>query len=1280
MWNTLVRLMVLGPLCVCVTMLSAVAAGEGGDLSGAVLSVAPSDHGVCAVVGCADGDLPMAIVRNSELFVHVVEMDGQNVGTLREKAAGQGVGIERLLVEGLVTAGLPYADNLIDLLVIPDARQEVLKRVTRAEVVRVLRPGGRGVVIALGENADDSGLKEWLGPGGRTEKFASGRWGFVEKAVPAGIDQWTHWEHGPDNNPVSIDAVIRAPYRTQWMASPYYIAMPAITTAAGGRTFTAMGHIAHHDREEPWLNTVVARNGYNGAELWRKRVPDGYLVHRSAFVAAEDRFYMIEPEGAGCLILEAETGAELERIRFSDAPGDWKWMAIDDGVLYALVGGAPDPTETTIVRSQFAAWSWGELSKGYYEEPRIPWGFGETVVAYSLKERKVLWKHKEDVSVDSRAMALGGGRVFFYAPDRYLGCLNATNGEVVWTNEDKQTRDLIEEAGRGLESTPGFRTACICVYTPKALYYQGQTKMNLVAVSLDDGHLLWHREKTTNNPNVIYLDDKILVGIGPGGNTLVLDPATGETIEDLGFRKRSCARLTATADSVFCRGMPDGLTRYDRVLRKVFFDAAFRPACNDGAIGANGLLYITPWLCDCNLSLMGAVALASAAAETPAAESAVRLDERLFPGGDGVVTASTSSDLDWPAYRGGSAHSAGSKVSVGTPLQVLWKWSPEKAYTPSAPTAAGGLIFIAGDDGLVRAFEGSTGSVRWVFRTGGPVLDSPTVWEGRVFVGSGDGFLYALDAATGGLLWRFHVAPVERKIMRYGRLCSVWPVDGGPVVEDGIVYVAAGIIDFDGTYVCALDARTGAVKWENDSSGYLNPTLRKGVSALGNLTVTKDSVWMAGGNLISPARYDRATGNYSGREIVNPEARSNRGEEVGVLGGDVILCGGRPRFSALENIVNQEWFEAGANDRARIRLCGGIITPAWDESLFVSVPAREGVPRAFECKGVCEAARGAKGGELRMKPLWSAQRLERARTEALAVAGDSVVAVCGIPLQRDYRWRWFATLLDRENGTPLGECGLPGAPRINGAAIDRDGRVIVAMADGGLCCLGGRQAFTAYVGGLVAAAAEGKQRDEAVANVKRALESVHDKDSRGFLIGSLEKIGIDVRAAEKQRGAILSWRLLGLVPWDADHAADKLFFDAGRVKVDRECKVGGERLAWMPYTTIDDNGMVDLAGVFGDKEAVAAFAYAEIELTEAQDLRLNIGSNDGFVCWFNGKEAGRFEGGRIYVPDQNVLVVSGKKGVNAVLLKVLQQGGKWAFGVRVTDGQDKPVRFVCRGL
>jgi len=890
-------------------------------------------------------------------------------------------------------------------------------------------------------------------------------WAELTKDCPEGVDSWSHWEHGPDNNPVSTDTVITAPYRTQWLGVPYYIAMPAITTVAGGRIFTAMGHIAHHKREEKWLNTVLARNGYNGEELWLRRLPDGYLVHRSAFVATDDVFYMIDSDGDGCLMLDPETGKELDTLHVPDLDGEWKWMALQDGVLFVLAGKKKDPPETTLVRSTYRAWSWGELSRGYYEK-RVPWGFGETIVAYDLDQGKTLWRHTEDKPIDSRAMVIGGGRVFFYGPDSHTGCLDAKSGAVVWTNDDRKIIDLIEEPGSGLQSTPGFRTTCFCLYTPEALFYEAQTRMNIVAVSNKDGSLLWSRKKTTNNPNMLYAGGHLLVGIGPEGNTLVLDPLTGDTIEDLGFKKRSCVRLTATHDSFFCRGWPEGLTRYDRNAKKVLFNGAMRPSCNDGVIAANGMLYFGPWLCDCNLSLMGTTGMCSAGDFRVEDEDPV--SERLEVA-EAAVSAPRVLEItqeDWPTYHGNNDRGACSKAVVRTTPRRRWAFQPEVSLASSAPSAAGGLIFSCADDGKVRAFDAETGQLRWSFATAGPIKQPPTISKGRAYVGSGDGYVYALEAATGRQLWRFRAAPVERRIMLYGSLCSTWPVNSGVLVEDGVAYAAAGFIDYDGTYVCALDAITGEPKWRNNTSGHLDEELRKGVSPQGALTIAGNRLWMPGGNVISPAAYDIKTGECLTRSVGNGSPRTNRGEEIGVLGKEHLILGGRLQYSATKNYVNPGSFEIAKVEpgrRARMEPLGsGKIPPAWSSEIMVMVNGPNTVPACIDVAAIDEYVekcrsmnRDSKLRSLgRLKKRWVANDLRGGDTVALAIASNAVLVAYEMPRPRSLASQWFVSALDPDTGKTIWKRELPSGALAGGLLVDRDGRVVVTLENGGMVCFG----------------------------------------------------------------------------------------------------------------------------------------------------------------------------------------------------------------------------------
>ena len=90
---------------------------------------------------------------------------------------------------------------------------------------------------------------------------------------------------------------------------------------------------------EPWLNTLVAVNGFNGTLLWKRELTPGIMVDRSTMIATPASLYLADEQS--CKVLDAATGEVRDEITVpADLVGGtfWKWMAMSDGVLYALVG------------------------------------------------------------------------------------------------------------------------------------------------------------------------------------------------------------------------------------------------------------------------------------------------------------------------------------------------------------------------------------------------------------------------------------------------------------------------------------------------------------------------------------------------------------------------------------------------------------------------------------------------------------------------------------------------------------------------------------------------------------------------------------------------------------------------------------------------------------------------------------------------------------------------------------------------------------------------------
>ena len=1014
-------------------------------------------RGLCAVVG--DSAVARHIAGASDLLIHAVESDGSVLEARRKGLDAAGLYGRRATVEKGSLQRLPYADNLIDAVVCVSLSDQLLNDLSLAEVLRVLRPGG---VAILGQRAhtqvpqsalSEARLQHWLADsGGRVTRNAFGLWAEVRKPFPVGTDDWTHWQHGPDNNPVSLDRVIKAPYMTQFLATPWFSTMPSISTICQGTMFRAAGHMAIHEREERYLNTLYATNAYNGTLLWTRPVPTGFLTHCSLFVATPDTLYLIEPER--CLLLDPETGAEKGQIVLSpEVTQDryWKWIAFDDGLLYALLGGPDYEAEVIRRKRRTGSWGWNELSKGYYEKP-YPWGSGHTLVAVDPSTQEVLWVHREEAPIDSRALCLGNGRLFLHSEGSFVACLDARSGGLLWRNSDPDLLGVISSAfDKGL----GFKTTPYTICTEDALYFGGRGRKNVVAVSAEDGRHLWDHPGAYNATNLLFRGGHLYAHVR---SCKVFEPLTGEVVGDLGIEKRSCARFTGCPDSLFHRGSirgGEGTTRYDLARNQPTVIHAFRPACNDGIIPAGGLLHITPWDCDCNLQLMGSIALCPAgsfqfnreASEAERRESFIVLaDSREF----------SASPDDWKTYRADNYRSSATPVMLPERLSKQWEFQPKVAFAPSPPTAVGGLVFLGGDDGIVRAIDVETGALRWKFYTGGPVRVPPTIDKDGVYFGSADGYVYCLDAATGQLFWRFRAAPVERRIMVFGALCSTWPVNSGVLLHEGVAYAAAGIINYDGTHVYALDAATGRIKWQNNTSGHLNEDLREGVSAQGDIALLGDRLLLAGGNVASPGIYGLSDGKCLNNAPRPGWPGGNQGSMVCGFLGKYPMVGGRRLFTQEDDpITNWKPFDIQAPDNFRKKLKSafvGRIAPAFGHGV-VATSARGGPLVCLEVEMVETWINTPETDDRQRNPQsellrrWEADSLHGC--VAIVVAPNAVVAAG----QDRATGQWCVKAFDLEDGKQLWAEPMPGPPVANGLCVDGAGRVISVLEGGRVVCL-----------------------------------------------------------------------------------------------------------------------------------------------------------------------------------------------------------------------------------
>ncbi len=238
----------------------------------------------------------------------------------------------------------------------------------------------------------------------------------------------------------------------------------------------------------------------------------------------------------------------------------------------------------------------------------------------------------------------------------------------------------------------------------------------------------------------------------------------------------------------------------------------------------------------------------------------------------------------WPMWRYSPDRSAAPAHQLSEELHLQWRRElpqPMRAWPHQwddrgklefdvsyTPVAAYGKVFVPSSvTDSVTAYDIEDGSEIWRFYTNGPVRLAPALWRGRVFFTSDDGHLYCVGAEIGDLIWKFRAGPSDHRLLGNERIVNFWAARGGPVVDNGTVYFAAGIWPIHGIFLYALDAEDGTVRWVNDrvSSDYVavphgGAYGYGGFSPQGYIAANQDTLVVSAGRGPNPVFVDRDTG------------------------------------------------------------------------------------------------------------------------------------------------------------------------------------------------------------------------------------------------------------------------------------------------------------------------------------------------------------------------------------------------------------------------------------
>lgn len=782
----------------------------------------PVRRGVACVPACGDGTAALELARTSEFLILALDEDAAKVAALKAKAAAEGLLGRNLYVEQGALEALPFADHYVDLLALPNAARAGLSEQARREILRVLTP---------------------------IHGKAFFRDGMSEKPELPGSDWWLHKLHGPDNNFASRDTVFQWPPVLQYLQMPFHNAYQGSALSVPGR------HVEISDwvNKDPWRSNLsgrlIVRSSYNGMILWDDFIPENIEANMPLFAAAGKELFLAAGNRAAVICRSLDDGRMLDPVVLGGADQRVRWLAIENGVLFTLTG--PDAP----VRKPFEWIMQHEIRGAQHTNQTL---FGRVLTATDLKSRRTLWTHAEPSPVDFRMVAISNGKVLFFSENNRLAALAAVDGGLLWENTARAWIDLIKRPPRqtnvNIESMSTLAAgAGLIRVTPfesgTSLLFREQDGRFL---SADKGRFLGAGQKLP----IVSVGGKVYVG------KTETDPETGQ---------KQGGELPSPAGSAWC-----GISTYAPGIGLIGHSSmTLKSPCGVGAWVAGGVLSFFPTVCDCGAA-PGSVGFVSGAKVFRRMREAP--EHPLITGpAFGNTAASGDAPGEWTTYRGGIRHSGSSTAEIPVQADDLsWIRQPAAPFAfstnynqfglvwddrPVPPVAAGGLVYTAGSDGIVRALSLTDGEPVWTFYADGPVLTSPVVHRGLVFLAGGDGSVYALDARSGALAWKRRLAPVERRVLMFGKLMSTWPVFS-VLADEGRVYAAAGQWRMSGSKAFALDAATGEVLWSRAFEPYVTQFTEfplEHYSFGGNLTLLKGKVWAAGFNSV-PMVLDAATG------------------------------------------------------------------------------------------------------------------------------------------------------------------------------------------------------------------------------------------------------------------------------------------------------------------------------------------------------------------------------------------------------------------------------------
>ncbi len=1078
---------VLGAASVAVPRVQAAPGGAAGE----VLRLWGRDRGLCSVVGVGDAassQLAVDLASTGTVLVHALAFDAAGLADARGAVTTRGLD-GYATVEVLPLDPMPYRDNLVNLMVVPDMAAAAAVGFVEPEALRAVAPLG---TLCL---------------------FEEGQWRVTRKPVQPGMDEWTHNVHGPDGNRVSKDTVVRFPVGYRWHAGlPFNInnvkrtgnryAATRGLAMVGGRCFTFSDSVVENLRGAYFLGQgmdqyVTARDAFSGLFLWRRRIGrvyyGGLWYTNLAPFAVVDDVVCTSSESGDLLMLDAATGKEIRTVDTAFAPGD---LVVDRGVV-------------AVATWQGGTWL-GESRVNRYERRRMHSAVADGAVeAYDLATGKRLWK-REALATSLRT---ADGVLFLAQRD---GPDLLEESRRFKTSEEKKALEELKKSGKPLPAAPA------------------RPGQGVVALDLKTGRELWQVAAAALAPEDHGKDALRLDAVGQGvvtvihaedirsGRVSVLSARDGRIVlqaksGQFPVLRDNALHLNGKAHSL-TTGAESGRSPYsigstvctpsfvvnDIIVRnrgggfsvdgKGVTYAGARGGCGMASAPAYGAFY-TPqnWCTCCPPQISGFICFGPIRGVPTAEQMAAAAAVVRGPAYSADKAAAVEAAPAWPMVRCNAARSSGTRAATPASLRLAWRrdvpspaldqpvalnWREYLNPPLVGPSVADGVVVAAVvDANQVVGLDLTDGSVLWHFTAGGRIDSAPTLYRGLCLFGAHDGLVYVLEAATGRLCWKMRLAPNDERMVSYGKVESPWPVVGSILVAGDKAYASAGRTQGSdgGIVVRALEPGSGETLWSKAlaSTGSVRELRRNDV-----LFKVDDAIQMMTSRLdlgtgetrpnltretnaynSSSSRLKRDLGKYRKQLAAeaDDEALAKRvadlAERLAALvepESETALALGASGTGS-EGLVHWNWPQLG--DRKYRRMNYGNVSGylvSWDDAVVCAMTRDRTV--TLRAMGTV----GKAGEKLGGKPLWTVSLAGDRQITSLVVCSNAVVASGGVYSRAEdgaVTARGFVVVLSRETGETVADHELPAPVAYNGLAA-LETQICVALTDSSVVLLG----------------------------------------------------------------------------------------------------------------------------------------------------------------------------------------------------------------------------------